>query len=185
VLLSAKRVGPTGKVYGLDMTDEMLELARENQRKASVDNVEFLKGEIESVPLPDDSVDVVISNCVINLSPDKRRVLREAYRVLKPGGRLAVADIVSRGPIPDDIRSDAELWTGCIAGALEDEQYRKYLEEAGFEQIDIEATRVFRVERTGCCGGGGVRVGTGSSLDPGEGDFMSAIVRAVKPHPSR
>src|SRR5881628_968187 len=146
VLLSAKRVGPTGKAYGLDMTDEMLALARENQQKAGIQNVEFLKGEIESIPLPDNSVDVVISNCVINLSADKDRVLREAFRVLKPGGRFAVSDVVVRGEVPSDIRRSIELWVGCVAGALEESAYRTKLESAGFEGIDIEPTRVYRVE---------------------------------------
>src|SRR3989454_1209154 len=146
VLLSAKRVGPTGKAYGLDMTDEMLALARENQKKAGIENVEFLKGEIESIPLPDNSVDVVISNCVINLSADKDRVLREAFRVLKPGGRFAVSDVVVRGEVPSDIRRGIELWVGCVAGALEESAYRTKLESAGFEGIDIEPTRVYRVE---------------------------------------
>ncbi len=182
VILSAKRVGPSGKAYGLDMTDEMLEVARRNSNKAGVQNVEFLKGEIESVPLPDESVDVVISNCVINLSPDKPRVLREAYRVLKPGGRFAVADIVARGPIPEAIRKDMELWTGCIAGALEDGAYRSHLEKAGFERIEIEATRVFHVEQGGCCGGPVVGIDAGAADESGKGVFMSAFIRAVKPH---
>src|SRR6201987_4622092 len=140
VLLSARRVGPAGKAYGLDMTDEMLALARENQRKAGVENVEFLKGEIEHIPLPDNSVDVVISNCVINLSADKDRVLAEAFRVLKPGGRLAVSDVVVRGAVPAEIRRSMELWVGCIAGALEEKEYQEKLEGAGFESIDVEAT---------------------------------------------
>src|SRR5437773_5117935 len=142
VLLSAKRVGPTGKAYGLDMTDEMLALARENQRKAGVDNVEFLKGEIEQIPLPDNTVDVIISNCVINLSADKDRVLAEAFRVLKPGGRFAVSDVVVRGEVPDDLRRDAEAWIGCIAGALEEEEYRGKLARAGFSGVDLERWRV-------------------------------------------
>src|SRR5216110_1031836 len=146
VLLSARRVGPTGKAYGLDMTDEMLALARENQRKAGATNVEFLKGTIESIPLPDDSVDVIISNCVINLSSDKDAVLREAFRVLKPGGRFAVSDVVVRGEVPADIRRSMELWVGCVAGALEENEYREKLGRAGFESIDVEATRVYRVE---------------------------------------
>jgi ubiquinone/menaquinone biosynthesis C-methylase UbiE len=146
VLLSAKRVGPAGKVYGLDMTDEMLDLARENQRKAGLDNVEFLKGEIEDIPLPDASVDVIISNCVINLSADKRRVLQEAYRVLKPGGRFAVSDVVVRGEIPPEVRRSIELWVGCVAGALEVSEYRTLLADAGFEDIDMEFSRVYRIE---------------------------------------
>src|SRR5271154_2300450 len=141
VLLSARRVGPTGKAYGLDMTDEMLALARENQRKAGVENVEFLKGEIEHIPLPDNSVDVVISNCVINLSADKERVLREAFRVLKPGGRFAVSDVVTRGNVPAEVRENMLLWVGCIAGALQDEEYRAKLSKAGLESVDIEPTR--------------------------------------------
>jgi arsenite methyltransferase len=143
VLLSARRVGPAGKAYGLDMTDEMLALARENQRKAGVQNVEFLKGEIEHIPLPANSVDVIISNCVINLSADKDRVLREAFRVLKPGGRFAVSDIVVRGEMPGEVRRRVELWAGCIAGALEESEYKAKLAAAGFEQIEVEATRVY------------------------------------------
>src|SRR3989475_10557347 len=146
VLLSAKRVGPTGKAYGLDMTDEMLALARENQRKAGVQNVEFLKGEIESIPLPDGSVDVIISNCVINLSANKDRVLHEAFRVLKPGGRFAVSDVVTRGEILPAIRNSVLLWVGCIAGALDENEYRSKLDAAGFEDIEVEPTRVYRVE---------------------------------------
>ena len=146
VLLSARRVGPTGKAYGLDMTDEMLALARENQRKAGVENVEFLKGEIENIPLPDDSVDVVISNCVINLSADKDKVLREAFRVLKPGGRFAVSDVVVQGSVPDEVRKSMLLWVGCIAGALEKDDYVKKLSNAGFEDVSIEPTRVYNVE---------------------------------------
>src|ERR671930_1226352 len=144
VLLSAKRVGPTGKAYGLDMTDEMLALARENQKKAGVSNVEFLKGEIEHIPLPDDSVDVIISNCVINLSGDKDRVLAEAFRVLKPGGRFAVSDVVVRGEVPAAIRRSVELWIGCVAGALDEREYREKLAKAGFEAIDVEPTRIYR-----------------------------------------
>src|SRR6202171_2443607 len=146
VLLSAKRVGPTGKAYGLDMTDDMLALARENQRKAGVENAEFLKGEIEHIPLPDNSVDVVISNCVINLSGDKDRVLREAFRVLKPGGRFAVSDVVTRGEVPADLRQNMLLWIGCIAGALQDSEYVAKLAKAGFDGIDIEPTRVYSIE---------------------------------------
>ena len=146
VLLSAKRVGPTGKAYGLDMTDEMLALANENKRKAGAENVEFLKGEIENIPLPDNSVDVIISNCVINLSADKDRVLREAFRVLKPGGRFAVSDVVTRGEIAPEIRQSVLLWVGCVAGALEDDEYRSKLSAPGFEQIEIEPTRIYRAE---------------------------------------
>src|SRR5438309_5841976 len=146
VLLSAQRVGPTGKAYGLDMTDEMLALARENQRKAGVSNVEFLKGEIERIPLPDASVDVIISNCVINLSADKRRVLAEAFRVLKPGGRFAVSDVVVRGPMLPQIRQSVLLWVGCVAGALEEQEYVRLLVEAGFTEIDLEPTRMYRIE---------------------------------------
>ncbi len=180
VILSAKRVGTSGKAYGLDMTDEMLEVARENQRKAGVENVEFLKGDIESVPLPDRTVNVVISNCVINLSPDKPQVLREAFRILKPGGRFAVSDIVARGRIPDGLRRDMELWTGCIAGALEEEQYRAHLRDAGFEDIEIEPTRVFRVEH-GCCGETQVEVEPDAAAADGAGTFMSAFIRATRP----
>src|SRR5580765_877656 len=145
VLLSARRVGPTGKAYGLDMTDEMLELARKNQAEAGVTNVEFLKGEIEAIPLPDASVDVIISNCVINLSGDKDRVLAEAFRVLKPGGRFAVSDVVVRGPVPEEIRRNVELWIGCVAGALGDEEYKTRLESAGFTNVSVEPTRVYDV----------------------------------------
>jgi ubiquinone/menaquinone biosynthesis C-methylase UbiE len=180
VLLSARRVGPTGKAYGLDMTDEMLALARENQRKAGADNVEFLKGEIEAIPLPDNSVDVIISNCVINLSGDKDRVLREAYRVLKPGGRLAVSDVVTRGAIPDELRRDMLLWVGCIAGALEDDEYRAKLMFAGFQAVNIEPTRVYRVEDAReFLSGKGIDVDAlAQSVD---GKIMSAFVRALKP----
>src|SRR6266851_10499893 len=146
VLLSAQRVGPTGKAYGLDMTDEMLELARENQQKAGVPNVEFLKGELESIPLPDGAVDVIISNCVINLSVDKDRALAEAFRVLRPGGRLAVSDVVVRGPVPAEIRRGVELWLGCVAGALDESEYRAKLARVGFEAIELEPTRVYRLE---------------------------------------
>src|ERR1700756_3199352 len=146
VLLSARRVGPTGKAYGLDMTDEMLALARENQKKAGVTNVEFLKGAIENIPLPDNTVDVIISNCVINLSGDKDRVLREAFRVLKPGGRFAVSDVVTRGAVPADVRRNMLLWVGCIAGALQDSEYTDKLTGAGFERVDIEPTRVYNIE---------------------------------------
>jgi len=180
VLLSAKRVGPTGKAYGLDMTDEMLALARENQEKAGVENVEFLKGAIENIPLPENSVDVIISNCVINLSGDKDRVLAEAFRVLKPGGRLAISDVVVRGAVPAEIRRSMELWVGCIAGALEEKEYQEKLARAGFESIDVEATRVYKAEEA--------REFLGAAgLDPDvvgpqiDGKFVSAFVRAVKP----
>jgi arsenite methyltransferase len=146
VLLSARRVGLGGKAYGLDMTDEMLSLARENQRKAGVENVEFLKGDIEAIPLPDASVDVIISNCVVNLAADKRRVISEAFRVLKPGGRFAVSDVVVRGEVPAEVRSSMELWVGCVAGALTEQEFHSLLWEAGFEQIDIEPTRIYEFE---------------------------------------
>jgi arsenite methyltransferase len=180
VLLSARRVGPTGKAYGLDMTDEMLALARENQIKAGVENVEFLKGEIERIPLPDGSVDVIISNCVINLSADKDRVFAEAFRVLKPRGRLAVSDVVVRGEIPAEIRRSVELWIGCVAGALEDAEYRAKLGKAGFEDIEVEPTRIYRVEdaREFLVGAGIDPDAIASELD---GKFMSAFVRAQKP----
>jgi arsenite methyltransferase len=180
VLLSARRVGPTGKAYGLDMTDEMLALARENQRKAGVENVEFFKGEIEHIPLPDNSVDVVISNCVINLSADKDRVLREAFRVLKPGGRLAVSDVVTRGAAPEGVRQNMLLWVGCIAGALEDYEYVAKLAKAGFDGIDIEPTRVYNIEdaRTFLTGQG---VDVDAIAPQVEGKFMSAFIRAMKP----
>jgi arsenite methyltransferase len=180
VLLSARRVGPTGKAYGLDMTDEMLALANENKRKAGVENVEFLKGEIESIPLPDNSVDVIISNCVINLSADKDRVLREAFRVLKPGGRFAVSDVVTRGDIAPEVRKSVLLWVGCIAGAMEENEYRAELEAAGFVEIDIEPTRIYRVEDAReFLKSEGVDV---DALAPQVDEkFMSAFVRAVKP----
>src|ERR1700682_113242 len=146
VLLSARRVGPTGKAYGLDMTDEMLSLAEENKRKSGLENAEFLKGEIENIPLPDNSVDVIISNCVINLSGDKDRVIKEAFRVLKPGGRFAVSDVVVRGDVPAEIRRNMELWVGCVAGALSDYEYVAKLAKAGFDNIDIEATRVYDID---------------------------------------
>ena len=146
VLLSARRVGPTGHAYGLDMTEEMLTLARENQRKAGTDNVEFLKGEIENIPLPNDSVDVIISNCVINLSADKAQVLREAFRVLRPGGRLAISDVVVRGEVPDEVRRSLELWVGCVAGALSEQEYHQLLWEAGFKEIGLEPTRIYEME---------------------------------------
>jgi arsenite methyltransferase len=170
VLLSGKRVGPTGKVYGLDMTDEMLALARENQRKTGATNVEFLRGEIEAIPLPDASVDVVISNCVINLSSDKDRVLREAFRVLKPGGRFAVSDVVVRGPVPDDIRRNVELWVGCVAGALDESAYRDKLSAAGFQTVEIEPWRVYNV----------AEIGIDSRALPADA-FASAFIRATKP----
>lgn len=183
VLLSARRVGPTGKAYGLDMTDDMLALARENQRKAGVQNVEFLKGEIESIPLPDNSIDVVISNCVINLSADKDRVLREAFRVLKPGGRFAVSDVVVRGDVPDEIRKHMLLWVGCIAGALKDSDYIAKLAKAGFDDIDVEPTRVYSIEdaRTFLTAGG---IDVNAIAPQVEGKFMSAFVRATKPKDS-
>jgi len=181
VLLSARRVGPTGKAYGVDMTDEMLELARENQRRAGIENVEFLKGEIEDLPLPDDSVDVVISNCVINLSTDKPKTLREAFRVLKPGGRLAVADVVARGEVPEAIRRDAELWTGCIAGTLEENEYREQLEAAGFEAVEIQPTRIYQADEL--CGWKPYL--SDELAQAADGKFMSAFVRATKPQGSR
>jgi arsenite methyltransferase len=180
VLLSARRVGLTGKAYGLDMTDEMLALARENQRKAGVDNVEFLKGEIEAIPLPDNSVDVIISNCVINLSADKDRVFAEAFRVLKPGGRFAVSDVVVRGDVPAAIRRSVELWIGCVAGALEEDEYRGKLGKAGFEAVGLEPTRIYRTEdarelldREG--------IDAAAIAPMVDGKFMSAFVRARKP----
>jgi len=182
VLLSARRVGPTGKAYGLDMTDEMLALARENQRKAGVENVEFLKGEIEHIPLPDGSVDVVISNCVINLSADKDQVLREAFRVLKPGGRFAVSDVVTRGDVPDEVRENMLLWVGCIVGALKNSEYVTKLAKAGFDGIDIEATRVYSIEdaRTFLCG---QDIDVDEMAIAVEGKFISAFIRATKPAP--
>jgi len=180
VLLSARRVGPSGKAYGLDMTDEMLALARENQRKAGVANVEFLKGEIENIPLPDNSVDVIISNCVINLSGDKDKVLREAFRVLKPGGRFAVSDVVVRGEVPAAIRRSIELWVGCVAGALEDAEYESKLAAAGFESIGIEPTRIHSVNDARQ-----FLIGQGLDVDriaaQIDGKFVSAFIRAVKP----
>jgi arsenite methyltransferase len=180
VLLSAKRVGLTGKAYGLDMTDEMLALAEENKRKSGLTNVEFLKGEIENIPLPDNSVDVIISNCVINLSGDKDRVMGEAFRVLKPGGRFAVSDVVVRGEVPAEVRKSMELWVGCIAGALEEMDYVKRLAKAGFDAIDIEPTRIYRIEDAR-------QFLTGEGLDVDaiaplvQDKFMSAFVRAKKP----
>ena len=180
VLLSAKRVGPAGKAYGLDMTDDMLALARENQRKAGIENVEFLKGEIENIPLPENSVDVIISNCVINLSADKDKVLREALRVLRPGGRFAVSDVVVRGEVPLEVRRSMLLWAGCIAGALEEMDYVKKLAAAGFEGIDIEPTRVYNIEDARqFLAGEGLDVDAIAPLVVGK--FMSAFVRATKP----
>ena len=180
VLLSARRVGPAGKAYGLDMTDDMLALARENQRKAGVENVELLKGEIEAIPLPGDAVDVVISNCVINLSADKRQVLAEAFRVLRPGGRFAVSDVVVRGAMPEALRRNVELWIGCVAGALEEAEYRRLLAEVGFEAIEIEPTRIYRAEDAR-----DFLAGTGMDADrvsrEVDGKVMSAFVRARKP----
>ncbi|HXG54776.1 MAG TPA: arsenite methyltransferase [Vicinamibacterales bacterium] len=180
VLLSAKRVGPTGRVYGLDMTDEMLALARENQRKAGATNVEFLKGDIERTPLPDNSVDVIISNCVINLSADKGRVLREAFRVLKPGGRFAVSDVVVRGDVPEAVRKSMELWVGCVAGALHEDEYARLLAVAGFEGIDVEPWRVYRVEDARqFLGEAGLDV---DAIAPHvDGKIASAFIRAAKP----
>ena len=176
VLLSAKRVGPTGKVYGLDMTDDMLALARENQRKAGATNVEFLKGEIEAIPLPDRSVDVIISNCVINLSTDKARVVREAFRILKPGGRLAVSDVVVRGPVPPALRRHVELWVGCVAGALEESDYRRILTDAGFEDVDVEPWRIYDVRDAGPWSGDAADL----AALPHDA-FVSAFIRARKP----
>jgi arsenite methyltransferase len=180
VLLSARRVGPSGKAYGLDMTDEMLALARENQRKAGVTNVEFLKGEIEAIPLPDSSVDVIISNCVINLSTDKNRVIAEAFRVLRPGGRFAVSDVVIRGEVPSDLRRSMELWVGCVAGALTEQQYHQSLWQAGFEGIGIEPTRIYELEDAKA-----FLAGTGVATEvlarEVSGRVMGAFVRARKP----
>jgi arsenite methyltransferase len=180
VLISARRVGPTGKVYGLDMTDEMLALARENQRKAGVTNVEFLKGTIEAIPLPDQSVDVIISNCVINLSVDKDAVLREAFRVLKPGGRFAVSDVVIRGEVPAEVRRSMELWVGCVAGALRDDEYASKLEAAGFEAVDVEPWRVYQLEDArGFLAESGIDV---DRLAPQvDGKVASAFIRARRP----
>jgi SAM-dependent methyltransferase len=180
VLLSAKRLGPTGKAYGLDMTDEMLALAEENKRQSGLTNVEFLKGEIENIPLPNNSVDVVISNCVINLSADKDRVLREAFRVLKPGGRLAVSDVVTTGPMLPEIRKSVLLWVGCVAGALEEKEYRSKLAAAGFEAIGVEPTRVYRIEdaRTFLSGQG---IDVDTIAPQVDGKFMGAFIRATKP----
>jgi len=180
VLLSARRVGPTGKAYGLDMTDDMLALAEDNKRKSGLTNVEFLKGEIEQIPLPDNSVDVIISNCVINLSGDKERVIKEAFRVLKPGGRFAVSDVVVRGAVPETVRKSMELWVGCVAGALGDDEYVAKLARAGFYEIDIEPTREYALEDAR-------QFLTGSGLDVDsvakdiDGAFISAFIRATKP----
>jgi arsenite methyltransferase len=180
VLLSAKRVGPTGKAYGVDMTDEMLALARENQKKAGVQNVEFLKGTIENIPLPGNSVDVIISNCVINLSGDKDRVIREAFRVLKPGGRFAVSDVIVRGEVPADIRKSMELWVGCISGALQEAEYVQKLQAAGFTSMEVQPTRVYHAEESR-------DFLAAAGLDPDrvapliEGKFISAFIRATKP----
>ena len=180
VLLSAKRVGPTGKAYGLDMTDEMLALADENKRRAGIENVEFLKGEIENIPMPDNSVDVIISNCVINLSADKDAVIQEAFRVLKPGGRFAVSDVVTRGDVPGEVRQSVLAWVGCVAGAMEENEYRSKLKSAGFVEIEVEPTRVYQVEDAR-------QFLTDQNIDADaiapqvDGKFMSAFVRAVKP----
>ena len=191
VLLSAKRVGPTGFAYGLDMTDEMLALAERNKAEAGVDNVAFLKGEIEDIPLPENTVDVVISNCVINLSSDKGRVLREAFRVLKPGGRFAVSDVVSQGQLPADLRADMEAWVGCVAGALEEQEYRGLLAEAGFADVELEVTRVYDPRELaesigtngGCCGGASPTWDQSAfaRFDASGGRVVSAFVRARKP----
>jgi arsenite methyltransferase len=180
VLLSAKRVGPSGKAYGLDMTDEMLALAEENKLKSGLKNVEFLKGEIENIPLPADTVDVIVSNCVINLSGDKDRVLREAFRVLKPGGRFAISDVVVRGEVPGDIRKSMELWVGCVAGALSEREYREKLAAAGFESVDIEVTRVYDInDAREFLRSSGINGDTIASQV--QDKFVSAFVRAVKP----
>jgi arsenite methyltransferase len=191
VLLSAKRVGPTGLAYGLDMTDEMLELAEKNKAEAGVENVSFLKGHIEEIPLPDNTVDVVISNCVINLSSDKGQVLREAYRVLTPGGRFAVSDVVAQGELPADLRQDMEAWVGCVAGALEEREYRRLLTDAGFGDIDIEVTRVYDprelagslTSESSCCGGSSPAWDESAfaRFDASGGRVISAFVRATKP----
>ncbi|HVT39576.1 MAG TPA: arsenite methyltransferase [Gemmatimonadaceae bacterium] len=180
VLLSGKRVGATGKAYGLDMTDEMLKLANENKRKAGATNVEFLKGEIENIPLPDNSVDVIISNCVVNLSGDKRRVIQEAFRVLRPGGRFAISDVVVRGAVPDAVRKSVELWIGCVAGALEEQEFLALLSEAGFENPSIEPTRVYETKDAAAfLAGTGLDV---AAVTPQiEGKFISAFVRGTKP----
>jgi arsenite methyltransferase len=182
VLLSARRVGPAGKAYGLDMTDEMLALARENQAKSGLTNVEFLKGEIENIPLPDNSVDVIVSNCVINLSADKQQVLNEAFRVLKPGGRFAVSDVVVRGEVPEGIRKNIELWVGCVAGAMEEQEYIQKLERAGFSGISVEPWRIYKTaEARTFIEEGGLDYDT--VAEQADGKFMSAFVRATKPTP--
>ncbi len=194
VLLSAKRVGPTGHAYGVDMTDEMLELAERNKKEAGAENVTFLKGRIEAIPLPDNTVDVIISNCVINLAADKAPVIKEAFRVLKPGGRFAVSDVVSQGALPDDLRSDMEAWIGCVAGALEEQEYIGLLRDAGFEQISIEATRVYdprelaeSMSSGNCCGGDGEKTDKPwdetayGRFEASGGQLISGFVRAVKP----
>lgn len=180
VLLSAKRVGPTGKVYGLDMTDEMLALANENKRRAGAKNVEFLKGDIEQIPLPDASVDVIISNCVINLASDKTRVLSEAFRVLRPGGRFAVSDVVVRGDVPNEIRTSMELWLGCVAGALEEQEFKSMLRKAGFAKPSVEPTRIYKAADAAAFleGSGLDAASVAAEID---GKFMGAFVRAVKP----
>jgi ubiquinone/menaquinone biosynthesis C-methylase UbiE len=191
VLLSARRVGPDGFAYGLDMTDEMLALANKNKKEAGARNVEFLKGHIEEIPLPDTTVDVIISNCVINLSSDKRKVLREAYRVLKPGGRFAVSDVVAQGELPADLRTDMQAWVGCVAGALEEQEYRRLLTDAGFGEIEVEVTRVYdprdladslRGEESSCCGPAGEwDDSTYARYAESGGQLVSAFVRAYKP----
>jgi SAM-dependent methyltransferase len=179
VLLSARRVGHTGKAYGLDMTDEMLALANENKQRAGATNVEFLRGEIENIPLPSNTVDVIISNCVINLSGDKPTVLREAFRVLKPGGRFAVSDVIVRGDVPEAVKKNMELWVGCVAGALEEEEFKRLLADAGFENVDIEPTRIYTEEdATNFLSGAGMDPALSKGID---GSFMSAFIRARKP----
>ena len=180
VLLSARRVGPTGRAYGLDMTDDMLALARENQRRAGVENVEFLRGDIEAIPLPDSSVDVIISNCVVNLAADKRKVITEAFRVLKPGGRFAVSDVVVRGEVPEEVRSSMELWVGCVAGALGEQEFQSLLSEAGFEAIDIEPTRIYQFEDASAMLGAAGLDAEVLAREIG-GRVMGAFVRATKP----
>jgi arsenite methyltransferase len=181
VLLSARRVGPTGKAYGLDMVDEMLELARQNQQKAGIENVEFLKGEMEDIPLPDNSVDVIISNCVVNLSPDKDSVLREAYRVLRPGGRLAVSDIVYRGGMPEELRRNMEMWSGCLAGSLEESEYVIKLKTVGFQDVGVEVTRVWKEEDLRGTQIEGAVDSLSSEARQALSNFVSAFIRARKP----